>query len=532
MTHFALDAGWHRRIGVLLGLLILTWSARGFAEPPQGALKALEDEINVLKETHEQTNNQVKQLKERLQKAEQDNADRAAVIKELQRRVEQLEALKKDLQDLEAKLKEGKTGPAKRGADDPDFGSKDGLYGRFRVEARLRPELQINVTDLNSNADDKDAIWGHRVRLGADVGFSSWVRARVDVQESGDFGRAADTLGTIGLHQGYAEVRPTFAPGLWLRGGRSEMAFGSERLVGRDDFSASGRFFDGALIHYGYDKYIEADVFYAKLRESPVGQKDADQDFFGVYLTTKAIPYTTLDLYWFGLVDEILKPLQVGTTTVTQSFSTNLHTVGARVGALFPFGLLAEVEAAFQFGSRTDPNDATKELSHYGMAFYAELGYQAPVITYPTIAAFFAWASGDGNPKDGKSNDFQPLFPSRYGFLGAMNLFQWANLMDVGGKLELSPPMGFGFHASVHYFLLVNDQGTLFGLGTGKTPDQGASLGRNVGLEIDTWASWAWNEHFQLRAGYSAFVPKTVPDRLKLGTDVAHWAYFQAVARY
>ncbi len=498
-------------------------ASTALAQSPPRAIKVLEEEINLLKETIETNNNRLRKLKEKLKKAATADKIREKAIDNLRRRMARIDVLKKELQAVEAKMAEALT----------QEGSDDRARLRMIADVRIRPEFTQNREDVNSDLEDKDAFWGHRARLGADFGFDDWVRARVVVQEARTFGESSNQARGVALHEAWVDLTPPLVPGLRIRVGRTELSYGGERLVGRDDFALDGQAFDGGLLHFDYKDFIDIDAFFTKLRESQ-GSGDDDRDFFGVYARTAAIPYVNLEVYYFGLLDTQLVNQTVATETVQRKFESAIHTIGARAELLVG-GFRLDAEAIFQLGERTDPNDPEKELEHFATAYFADISYQIQVTTYPTFGAFFAWASGDANPNDEKSVDFLPLFPSRHAILGAMDMLSWSNIMDVGGDIEFTFPLGFGFRGAMHYFLLTataedGGRGELFGLGGGRTPDE--NIGRNVGMEVDLVLSWSPNDQLAIEQGFSWFRPSTVPEELGLGTDDAYWTYLQIRAQY
>lgn len=506
----------------LLGLVLLAPSTASAQTRPAEAIAILEEEINSLKETVESDNLKIRQLRERLSKLEGRESSQKKLIADLRKRLNEIESLKKQLQQVEAQVKEG-------GGADRNTGKVEGASLGIHADVRIRPEYSQNRTDFSDSNPDQDSFWGHRVRFGATVGYDQWVKAKVTLQEARTFGATQTGSSNFGLYEAYGELQLNeWIQGLWLRGGRMELSFGNERLVGRDDFSLSGRSFDGVLVRWGRQPYVDIKAFYSKLRES-TETENGDNDFFGVYISTEAIPYTVLDIYYMGQIDSLTKDIQEGDGLVSRTVDRSIHTTGGRIEFMYK-GFRAEAEAVFQFGSRTNPGNYEQALEHFATAYFADLSYQIPVATQPTFGAFFAWASGDANPTDGKSVDFQPLFPTRHSFLGTMDLFAWSNIMDVGGTFELTPPLGFGFYSGVHYFMLAQPQGRLFGTGTNLTPTQ--SVGRNVGIEVDVALSWAPNPNLQLQAGYSIFIPSTVPEQLGLGTDLTHWTWIQARVLY
>lgn len=510
--------GWNHFIAPLMLASWLTVALVSSASAQSPPIAALEEEINLLKETIETNNREIRKLRERVGKLEASAEEHTRALAELRRRITGIDVLQKALQALEAKLAE----VAASGG-----GGGQGAQLGVHADVRIRPEYTQNRTDVNDDVDDQDAFYGHRIRFGGDFGFDDWVRARVTVQESRKFGSHQSGGGDIGVHEAWIELAPPLLPGLRLRGGRTELAYGGERLVGRDDFSSTGRAFDGGFAEYNLLPYIEIEAFYAKIRESEDGN---DNDFFGAVLRTEAIPFVTLEIYYMGLLDEQQRQTGVGDSTVEQTIENRVHTMGARAEALLFDDLRLELEAIVQLGTRTDDEDFTKELDHFATAYFAEISYAIPVTTYPTFGSFFAYASGDANPTDGNSIDFQPLFGTRHTFLGKMDMFTWQNMMDVGAVFEMSPPLGFGVHVAFHWFMMAQKRGRLATLGDGGTPER--SVGRNIGGELDIVLSWAPNDNLELEGGYSVFFPTTVPEQLGVGDDLAMWAYFQARVRY
>jgi hypothetical protein len=489
-------------------------------------IQRLAEELDAKTELIEKNRKMIRTLEERIKQLEQDDAARKKSVKDLRSRLHQITLLKKEIQNIEARVSE-------------KMAKKKGTAGKLALftEVRIRPEYTANREDLNDDSDDVDAFWGHRVRLRTDYGFDTWMRVRVEIQEARTFGSNVNATSSLHLHQAWLELKPPMLPGLRIRAGRTEMSYGNERLIGRDDFSRNGRAFDGVVVRWGHLPYFDIEAFYTKIRETNTG---GDQDFYGAYMETQAIPFTLLQAYVLGLYDTQEKASDAGGATAKENFKTHIWSLGGRADLRFLNDTIhLEGEAVVQLGKLTDPRNASRELDHFATAFYGEVSYQAPIATYPTVGAFFVQASGDGNPEDGKSVGFYPLFPTRHSFLGTMDLFAWRNIRDFGGKFELTPPWGLGFFAAFHYLQLYTDKGRLSGLGTSQTPNPNQPIGRNIGIEIDVALSWAPNEKLQMQAGYSIFLPGTVTKELKIcgekaesGCDAAQWAYIQTRLRF
>jgi len=166
------------------------------------SLRALEEEINLLKETVETSYNQVRKLNERLGQLEADSAERKEAVQHLRRRLLEIQALRKQMSELEAKVLTKK-------AEDSEAGEKI----RLHADIRVRPEMSINRTDLNGDQDDDDAYWGHRARFGLRAGIDSWIRGHIEAQEHRRFGDTHNGDGQVGVHQAWVEIEPPALPG-------------------------------------------------------------------------------------------------------------------------------------------------------------------------------------------------------------------------------------------------------------------------------------------------------------------------------
>ena len=206
------------RIGICLLVLTLVAPSIALAQtPPADAIAILEEEINSLKETVESDNLKIRQLSERLSKVEAKEASQKKLIADLRKRLNEIESLKKQLQQVEALVKEGGGGGGSVKIDVASLG--------IHADVIIRPEYSQIRTDFNDGTPDQDSFWGHRVRFGATVGYDQWVKAKVTLQEARTFGATQTASSNFGLYEAYGELRSTSGYKAVDRGGRMELSW-------------------------------------------------------------------------------------------------------------------------------------------------------------------------------------------------------------------------------------------------------------------------------------------------------------------
>jgi len=418
----------------------------------------------------------------------------------------------------------------------------------FTAQVRVRPQYISNARDFRSDLDeDQDFFFNQRVRLGVKVKPMDFMSAFIQFQDVRTFGTNSmveDGSNAARIHQAY--ITGHIPGGLRLKVGRQEWSFGSERVIGNDDWNQMGRAFDGLDLTWTFKDYIVADALFALLDERAASDGD-DKFFGGLYLTTPILDPMAIDLYFLYHHDP-----RIGA-------KRNFSTLGARLGGRLPWheALLFDLEATFQFGtvSEGDPGDQLSvENSHLAAAYHVMLGYEIPVLTSPTIKAFFLSASGDPNrsPVDPANNEhtaYLPLFPSRHVMLGRMDIFSQSNIWSAGGELSLTPYKGVRVELQYNYLALVDEYGDIPGGNGMVTQNRFYPSAKDIGHEIDLSAIWDVNDHFALGGGYSVLLPGgAVEDQVRPereveegdqlqtyvypGGDPAHWFWLQADFRF
>lgn len=476
-----------------------------------------QDALNTLTTTHTR---QIKQLEERLGALEQ-RLDRmkgteegvAAIEREIAAIREDIEALKARDAQVERRFK-------------TEDGRSVQAWFQPIFELRIRPEYQANKTDLREAGADDDLFYLQRLRLGAVLKPTDKVRAVAVIQDSRMWGEEASTFSNeknVDLHEGYVEVHDVLIPGLGFQAGRMELKYGAERQVGPLYWNNVGRSFDGVRLFYARPKQVQLDAFATIVQDQ--GRKGkANTDFFGLYARSDYLSFLDIEAYGFYLYNDLGSEIE------------KVGTVGARVVARPVEGLMLEGEAAVQFGKSRQVGQARPGTNkHLATAYFAQALYQVDVTTSPTLGVFFYSASGDANANDDRNVAYRVLYPTSHPMLGFMDLFQWTGNLDVGPTIRLTPIEDVLLRLDYHLFFLTSNGGVLAN-SLGGTAVFPANQGRFLGQELDLMVRWQAMKGMAFEVGYSFFKPGKVTGKasvlkesgtIPLGTDFAHWFYFQ-----
>lgn len=315
---------------------------------------------------------------------------------------------------------------------------------------------------------------------------------------------------------------------IWLRGGRQELLYGSQRLVSPLDWSNTRRTFDGfKLFHQGPKWNIDA--FWTR----PVGlgqhvpndhnfdNPDVSQDFIGVWFTRKGMKNHKLDFYYLRLAE-----WDAPAAAPVDTF--NFDTFGARWEGKHG-NWLWEVEGGYQAG--------TFGPERHSAGFYTlGGGRKFPCLPWsPALWVYYDWASGDRDPADGVDNTFRQLFPLGHKYLGFMDFVGRQNIEDWNARLTVSPHKKVDLVFWYHVFNLQQPTDALYN--AGGIPirhDPTGAAGRDVGQELDFLVKFKLRPRSDLICGYSHlwagdFLRATTPAGTRLGED---FYYTQFTVRF
>src|SRR5438445_4168463 len=280
----------------------------------------------------------------------------------------------------------------------------------------------------NSEATQSDGYLPSRYRLSADLHVTRYFRMFAEGRSAFALdrdlagGRTTSYVDEVDLMNGFADVMIPVGQqaSVTLRGGRQELIFGSQRLVGPGDFTQVPRAFEGGaaigqIAGWTITPFWAQPVVVDKYR---FNQSTSDQEFFGVFGTgpLHVLP-VNLDLYWLDADNR------------TGSFNGTIgrerrQTLGGRVsGKVGATGLDFEVEGASQFGTVRRGDIGAWMLT-------TMLGYTLPITRLPPrVYLEFDYASGDDRP-GGDVGTFNQLYPNGHSYLGYIDYIGRQNILS------------------------------------------------------------------------------------------------------
>ncbi len=289
---------------------------------------------------------------------------------------------------------------------------------------------------------------------------------------------------------------------LTLRFGRQDLNYGSARLISTLDWANTRRRFDGVKVFWTDDTW-DIDMFYVK--PTPVNlakgmnrkpdRYDHDTDFYGLWVTYKAMPKHGIEGYFLAYD---------GTGPATNANGRMgdrcVYTLGGRFwGKPAPWDY--ELEAAGQLGSFAGDSVRAWMLS-------AVLGYTVPQFPWQTrIGLGFDYASGDNDPGDRTHGTFFQHFPFGHAYLGFIDLVGRQNIIAARADLSMKPCKNVKFKLTYHTFCRASDTDALYNAGGGIVRGGGLAGDNSIGHELDATLAYKLNRHTSFLFGWSHLWP-------------------------
>lgn len=402
-------------------------------------------------------------------------------------------------------------------------------------QERLRTEARENNRDFDSTLhDDNDDSWLlNRSRLGFTLKPGPWVKAYIQGQDSREWFsdrpkipgvHSADGNDAFDLRQAYIQLGDAKELPLLLNVGRRSLQYGDRRLVADSLWSNTGRTFDQVTLRYETPK-LWVDAFASRpvqLKADRFDDADAEDNFYGIYLSTTYVPHQTTDFYVLYRDKSDNQPDLSPVNSIDPRGSgtgpaARFTTIGTRFdstpGELHGWDYNAEF--AYQFGDLWETDRNSKKLQLHAFAAHVGVGYTFEEAAWkPRIGLEYNYASGDDNPADGRSSSFQNLYPGNHEKFGYMDEFSWRNQHDVRLQLKVKPTRKL--ELELHYLAYwLADTSDYWYRSNGLTALRTkTALGQDVrtlgaspfaGQEIDFAATYEFSKSFKLQGGYSHF---------------------------
>jgi Alginate export len=245
---------------------------------------------------------------------------------------------------------------------------------------------------------------------------------------------------------------------VYLRGGRQELLYGSERLISPLDWANTLRTFEGVK-GFWHTETLDVDAFWVQpVVLNPTDYHDgvdSKQNFEGLWLTCRPQKGQVFDLYYLNLDND--NKIARGEYGDVDGY--NVSTVGTRYAGN-SCNFLWDGEGMFQFGSWANQVIAAGAATIGG-------GYNfknAPM--NPTFWIYYDWAEGDPHPGVGNVHrTFNQLFPFGHYYFGGIDLVGRQNIDDLNLHLYFWPTKWIVTGVQFHVLHLDSPKDSLYNSG-------------------------------------------------------------------
>ena len=402
--------------------------------------------------------------------------------------------------------------------------ANDALPAWLRLRGEFRERFEgFSHAGFTPGRDDNYFL--SRLRINAVVTpnrlFSATVQlqdARVAQKQVGP--TAPPFRGPLDVRMAYADIGDVQKGFISVRGGRQELAFGEQRLIGHLNWTNTARSFDGVRATIRRGAY-QVDVFGAsvvRIQDESLDKSGNGNRLGGAYGSLPAIvPNAVVEPYFFWRADRGLRTESAATGDLDQK------TVGARFNGRLPAGLDYGVEIAGQRGSL-----GADSFSAWAGHWQLRESFSGPLNV--RLIGEFNYASGDANATDGSRGTFDQLYPTGHDKLGLADQVGWRNIRHARAGFEITPVRGWPVTASHHAWWLANRHDSLYsasGAPIARVP--GGASSTHVGQEIDLQLTRAVVPQIVVAAGYAHMF--TGPF-LKEATPGADYSYPYVMVTY
>ena len=303
------------------------------------------------------------------------------------------------------------------------------------------------------------------------------------------------------LYQGYILITDVADyEGISLKIGRQELAYGTEFILGNNDFGP-GLTYDAVAAIYEMDD-TRVDLFWAKLAEGRTQfgtEDDADVDLYGIYSTYMGLEDLVVDAYLVflraaDLAGNLQQPMPEAPADLDDD-PLKLFTLGGRIGGVYD-AVDYNLEGAFQFGDNGYDGD------YEAWALDAGIGYTFDAVCNPRLGFNYTFSSGDDDENDEDTETFLAPFSDNYHRYGYMDLFGLGNLNVFKWSVTAEPAekIGVGLHV-LHFLAVEHEDGIApFAGAGGATADDDT-----IGTELDLVTDYAYSEDLSFELAFAYF---------------------------
>ncbi len=282
---------------------------------------------------------------------------------------------------------------------------------------------------------------------------------------------------------------------MYLRGGRQELLYGSQRLISPLDWVNTRRTFQGGKLFWQSDKFsLDGFVVQPVIPSAnSFASVNWQQIFSGIWGTYRPTKGESLDLYYLDFQDS--NQIYIG--QYGAKGTENVSTGGTRwYGNKNDW--LWDMEGMLQFGRYSNQGILANAYTLGGGYNFSKLPMN------PTLWMYYDYASGDPNPGGTVHRTFNQLFPFGHYYFGMMDIVGRQNINDFHAELSIFPVKWWTIWTQYHILRLDSPKDFLYnsaGLPTLRDPT--GTAGINVGEILTVINNFSIDLHQSVFVQYS-----------------------------
>jgi len=403
----------------------------------------------------------------------------------------------------------------------------DGL----KVKAEFRWRGEIDGRDFDSDTD-MATYSSLRTRLGLNFKMGN-TSSFLQFQYPHKLGWNSSNLDTDvnhDVHQAYLKMKGGCCDAFSIKIGRTEMAYGDQRLIGSVGWDNVGRVFDGIIFNYYKKGLFWTDLFFTKQVERSDPDSDSGKERDDLFLGMWGA-FTPLNINVFFLHnrdaagrDTTISSDGQDTTVSTWGTTLSRNTLGLHYWKAYDSGFMALLDFAYQMGKKyTDPGNSDSASDIAAWMLVAGAWYKLDMGPGFTIGAGIDMISGD-DPDTEEFEAFDNLYYTGHKWRGKMDYFIASNdegLRDIFFTLKMNCPIRENafMMLTFHNFAPSQDY----------TNDQNEKV-TAYGNEIDLVRVCKLSDSFILEMGVGYFMPSE--NWLGDDADNSLWLYMQLQTKF
>lgn len=356
--------------------------------------------------------------------------------------------------------------------------------------------------------DNSDAYYLNRYRLNMFINPTPWLHFSFQMQDARVFGKntvaAPPFQDTVDLRVAYVEVGDSETKKWGLRGGRQELVFGDQRLIGHLNWMNTARSFDAVRGTYRW-KGARIDAFASTVVTQVQGEfdrpfKNKADNLHGIWVNApKLVKNMTIEPYVLW--------------RVTRGLKSETGVVGKRDFKTYGIRFVGKIgKSAFDYNTEMNRQWGSLATDSIGAwAGHWMLGYTTPKLPMkPKWMVEYNYASGDKNPTDGKRGTFDQLYPTGHDKMGFADQVGWKNVSNVQLAAALKTTSKLTFTPRYHWLWLASAKDALYAAnGNAVVRDATGAAGKYIGTEMDLTATYAATKQMSVAFGYAHLFPGT-----------------------